>query len=164
MTTYSYDDNPPLHSVRAERIPHASWVLAGIEPLPPGWLNVRLWSYDQVLGRDLYTTDSCPGVLHFESATTEVVIADADPSGSLLTENGDLWDDRPVVVATHIADPPHRIKQFADSTWQPAYVAGGYLGSCPADLVTELLAEHGFAEAIPRPPGDDSDGTRWPPC
>lgn len=158
--TYSYDDHPPLHPVRAERIPNHSWVLAGIEPLPPGWVNVRIWSYDEELDRDLYVTDECPGVLHFESRVTETVIADADPGGSLYTEWGDPWDDYPVVVATDVADPPHRCRQFADPRWRPAYLGGGYLGSCPADMVPEVLAAHGFAEAIPRPAGGAEGGAQ----
>jgi len=152
-TGYSFDDNPPLHTVQAQRIPNDSWILAGMETLPQGWVNVRIWCYDETLNRDLYVTDECPGILHFESSVTETVLQDADPDGSLFTEYGDPWDDQPVVIATQLADPPHRHRHYADSDWKPALLGGGYLGTCPQMFVRKVLAEHGFANAIPRPDG-----------
>jgi len=156
-SVYSVDDDPPLHPVHAKRIPYGSWTLAGIESLPAGWCNVRIWSYDRTLNRDLFVTETCPGILYFESTVTETVRQLAAPDGSLLTQYGDPWDDSPVVLATAVVDPPHRHKQYADPEWKPAYVAGGYLGSCPVDLVRAVLTEHGFPEAIPRPDGWTAD-------
>jgi hypothetical protein len=162
MTTDYDDEKPSLHPVRAELIPYGSWQLAGIGALPPGWVNVRIWSYDNTLGCDLYVVEDCPGVLHLESCVTEVVMQYADPDGSLWNEWGDPYDDNPVLVATDVVDPPHKYREFADPTWQPAFKAGGYLGTCPVDLIRETLSEHGFADAIPRPDGwtsneDDAD-------
>lgn len=149
-----YDDKPPLHPVRAEQIPNNSWVPAGIDVLPPGWVNVRIWSYDEALGRDLYVTEPCPGRLHFESTVTEQVIQLADPDGELFSEWGEPYDPHPVVVDTVVADPPHRHSQYVDPTWQVAIVGGGYIGTCRTDQVRALLTEHGFAEAIPKPGGE----------
>ncbi|MEW5810890.1 MAG: hypothetical protein AB1925_15710 [Actinomycetota bacterium] len=132
------------------RVPHQSFVPAGIETLPAGWVNVRLWSYDEALGRELYVTEPCPGILHFESRITEHVIQKAGPDGELFDQYGEPYDHHPVVVDTEVADPPHRFSQFVDPTWQVAHLGGGYLGTCTTDTVGELLAEHGFAEAIPR--------------
>lgn len=148
---------PPLHPVRAERIPYRSWRLAGIETLPAGWVNIRIWSYDRTLGCDLYIVEDCPGVLHFESSVTETVLHYAAPDGSLFTEWGDPHDDHTVVVATEVADPPHEYREFADPEWRQVFKAGGYLGSCPVDLVRETLSEHGFPDAVPRPADWTSD-------
>ncbi len=147
------DEHPPLHRVHAERIPYESWALAGIEALPPGWVNVRIWSYDQTLGRDLYVTEVCPGILHFESTVTQHVMQYADPDGNLYSEWGEPYDDKPTITGTLIADPPHRHHQHADPTWRPAYMAGGYLGTTTIDRVAELLTEHGYPDAVPRPDG-----------
>ncbi|BDY31390.1 hypothetical protein [Mycolicibacterium mageritense] len=148
------DENPPLHPVQAERIPHDSWVPASIELLPADWVNVRIFSYDPILGRDLYVTDTCPGILHFESAVTEKVIQYADGDGNLFDpEFGEAYDSRPVVVGVEVADPPHRWHHHVDPSWLPAYAGGGYLGSCPQDQVRKLLTEHGFADAIAKPEG-----------
>jgi hypothetical protein len=151
--TIEYDENPPLHPVRTERIPYSSWTPSGLESLPPGWVNVRIWSYDRILGCDLYVVEECPGILHLESTVTETVLQLADPDDNLFTQYGDPWDDQPVVIDTSTAEPPHQHKEFVDPTWKAAYLDGGYLGTCPADMVAELLADNGFADAIPRPAG-----------
>lgn len=150
----NYDDTPPLHPVRTTRIPHWSFVPAAIEALPPGWVNVRIWSHDEALGRDLYVTEPCPGMLHFESTITQHVVQEAGPDGELYDQYGEPYDRHPVVVDTAVADPPHRYSQHVDPTWQVAMLGGGYLGTCKTEDVSALLAEHGFAEAIPR--GDRS--------
>jgi len=147
MTDY---DTPPLRPVHATRIPWESWRPAGIELLPPGWVNVRLRERD-ALGREVYITEPCPGIVHTESAVTETVLQHADPGGSVWDENGELYDEHPVVVDTIAADPPHRTRYYVAPDWEPAYLGGGYLGSCPLDMVNELLAERGYADAIPRP-------------
>lgn len=142
------DDNlPALHPVRAKRIPHGSWLPAGIETLPPGWVNVRLWARDES-GRELYTTEPCPGIVCFESTVTEVVLTEADADGSRWDENGEEYDEHPVVVDTVAANPPHRHRHYVGPDWLPAYLGGGYVGTVPADFVPQLLAEHGYADAI----------------
>ena len=146
MTTDHLDDDtrPPLHTIKARRIHPDTWVPAGIEALPAGMLNVRIWDADS------YTTEPCPGIVHLESAVTEVVLVGADPDGELFdNETGELWDDDPAVVGTEPADPPHRTKHYADPQWRPAYVGGGYLGTCSTDQVRQLLTKHGFPNAIP---------------
>ncbi len=160
MSTDHGDDKPVLHPVRTERIPYGSWQLAGIETLPAGWVNIRIWSYDRTLGCDLYVVEPCPGVLHLESTVTEHVIQYADPDGSFWTKFGDAYDESPKLVSIEVADPPHRYREFADPSWHPAFKAGGYIGTCPVDLVLETLTQHGFADAIPRPDGwSDPDDT-----
>jgi len=144
------DDEPKLHPIRTTRIPHTSWVPAGIELLD-GWVNVRIWSHDRVLGRDLYVTEPCPGLLHMESTVTEVVVQYADDDDNIFNEWGDMYDDRPVVIDTLTADPPHTWSQHVDPDWQLSYVQGGCIGSCPADKVPELLAEQGFGNAMLKP-------------
>lgn len=146
-----YDDTPPpLHTVHARRIHPDSWVPAGIEALPAGSVNVRLYDHDVTTGRDTYTTEHCPGIIHLESAITEIVLVGADPDGELWDDNGSPYDDHPVVIATEIADPPHRTQHYADPQWRPAIVGGGYLGTCTTDKVPQLLTEQGFPQAIPR--------------
>ncbi len=160
-----HDETPPLHPIRTERIPTHSWVPAGIELLPEDWVNVRIWSYDRILGRDLYVTDACPGIVHLESAVTEKVLQYADPDGELFhPEYGEPYDHNPIVVGVEVADPPHKWHHHLDPDWKPAYMDGGYLESCPRDRVSEVLAAHGFADAIPKPDdwmdpdGDDIGG------
>lgn len=131
-----------------------SWVPAGIEVLPDGWVNVRLYAHDRILGRDLYTTDTCPAVLHVESTVTERVLQFADPNGDLFdNETGEPWDDHPTVVEVAVADPPHRYRYYLDPSWKPAQLGGGYLASCPRAEVQKVLTENGFADAIEKPEG-----------
>ena len=64
-------DNQPLFPTTYTRPAPNAWRPSGIELLPEGWVNVRLWSYDRVRGVSLWVSDPCPGVLHEESAITE---------------------------------------------------------------------------------------------
>lgn len=144
------DNFPALHPVHANRIPHESWRPAGIETLPAGWVNVRLWARDES-GRELYTTEPCPGIVHIESSVTEIVLTEADPDGSIWDQDGELYDEHPVVIDTLPAVPRHRARHYVAPDWEPAYLGGGYLGTVPSDQVPQLLAEQGFADAIPRP-------------
>ncbi|OBG36204.1 hypothetical protein A5671_21750 [Mycolicibacter heraklionensis] len=114
-------------------------------------MNVRIWSYDRILNADLYVTDDCPGVLYEDNSVTETVKSWADGDGEIADEYGYLYDEHPVVIAYEVADQPAQRQHYVDTDWRPGYVGGGYLGSCPVGLVPELLAEHGFADAIPRP-------------
>ncbi|MFV8316276.1 hypothetical protein [Mycobacterium sp. 23] len=144
------DNRPALHPVRANRIPRGSWRPAGVETLPPGWVNVRLWACDE-LGRELYITEPCPGIVHSESRVTEIVLTEADIDENLWDEDGELYDSWPVVIDTVAADPPHGRRHYVDPDWLPAYIGGGYIGTVPADQVPQLLVRQGFADAIPRP-------------
>jgi len=151
MTT---DETPKLYPTRYRRPAPGSWTPAAMEQLPPGWVNVRIWSFDEALGRNLYTVEACPGVLHEESEWTEAVLSWADENGEIIDENGELYDLHPVVIELERQNPPSRHRHFVDPQWNPAYRGGGYLGSCPADMVADLLAEHGQEDAIPRPESD----------
>jgi hypothetical protein len=144
------DNHAALHAVRANRIPSESWLPAGMETLPSGWVNVRLWDCDES-GRERYRTEPCPGIVHVESSVTEVVLTEADDDGSIWDENGEQYDEHPVVVDTLVADPPHRHRHFVGPDWLPACRDGGYVGTAPADQVRQLLTEQGFADAIPLP-------------
>lgn len=159
MTTA--DELPALFPTRYTRPASNTWQLAAIEPLPPGWVNVRIWSYDYILGVNLWVTDASPGLVHEDNNVTEHVLSWADSDGEIVCpEFGYLYDEYPVVVATTDAEPPWQRKHFADPDWRPAYLGGGYLGSCPADLVPDVLAEHGMSDAVPRPDDwqpDDSE-------
>ena len=147
----AHDDNlPPLCAAFARVIPDYSWVPAGMEVLPPGWVNVRLWGRDE-LGRDIYITEACPGIVHTESNVTEIVFTKADVYGNFLDDNGEPYDTHPVVVDTVAAHPPHLRRHDVGPDWLPVYHGGGYVGTVPGDQVPHLLAEHGFADAIPRP-------------
>ncbi|MCV7176158.1 hypothetical protein [Mycolicibacterium sphagni] len=144
------DNHPALHPVRANRIPDGSWRPAGIETLPPDWVNVRLWARDES-GREIYITEPCPGIVHIESSVTEIVLTEADVDENLYDEDGEPYDPRPVVIDTVAADPPHLHRHYVSPDWLPAYLGGGYVGTVPDDQVAQLLARQGFADAIPRP-------------
>lgn len=141
-------DHPTLHPIIYRRPAPDSWRPAGIEPLD-GWVNVRIHSHDHTRGVDLYTVEPCPGILYEESHTTEIVKA-MTVNGELFNEYGEMHDRNPVIVSTEPADPPGVMSHYVAPDWRPAYSGGGYLGSCPADRVAELLADNGFADAIPR--------------
>ncbi len=143
------DNRPALHPVHVNHIPQGSWRPAGIETLPPGWVNVRLWARDE-LGRELYTTDPCPGIVHLESSVTEIVLTVADVDGNLWDEDGVPYDSEPVVIDTVAVDPPHRRSHYVDPDWLPACRGGGYIGTALTDQVPQLLVGQGFADAIPR--------------
>ncbi|MCF6386532.1 hypothetical protein L2K20_06075 [Mycobacterium sp. MBM] len=143
------DHIPELHTVHARRIHPDSWVPAGIETLPTGMVNVRLYDHDFAVGRDTYVIEPCPGIIHLESTVTQVVLVGADADGELWDEHGQPYDEHPVVIGTEIADPPHQTRHYADPQWRPSYVGGGYLGTCRADKVPALLVEHGFPDAVP---------------
>lgn len=141
---------PTLHPITYRRPAPGSWRPAGIEALPAGWVNVRLHSRDADRGVDLYTVEPCPGILHEESHTIETVRAMA-VNGELLNEYGEPHDPNPVIVSAEPADPPAAISHHVAPDWRPAYLGGGYLGTCRAESVAELLAEQGFGDAMPRP-------------
>lgn len=145
------DETPLLYPTAYSRPAPNMWRPAGIESLPPGWVNVRIWSYDRILNADLYIIDECPGLIHQENTIVETVKSWADADGEITDEYGELYDPEPVVIATEAVEPPARHRHFVDASWQPAYLGGGYIGTCIIDMVSELLAEHGFADAIPRP-------------
>lgn len=161
MSCCDYDqDDPPLHSIVTTRFPNWSFHLDAVETLPPGWVNVRLYTFDQRIGRHLYQVEECPARLHFESWTEETLLQGADPEGDLWSPWGDPWDDHPVVVATTRVETPCRYSSYADPQWKEAYVEGGYIGTCLAEKVGDLLTAEGFPDAIPlpndwAPPEDD---------
>ncbi len=157
------DETPPLHPIHVEHIPNLSWVPASIELLPDGWVNVRIYSYDRILDRELYTTDTCPAILHLESNITERMLQYADEDGELFhPEYGEPYDSKPVLLGIDVADPPHKWHHHLGPDWKPAYRDGGYLESCPREMVREVLVRHGFADAIEKPEGwrdpDDEAG------
>lgn len=100
-------------------------------------------------------------MIHEENSVEERVLSWADGDGEIIDPDGCPYDPHPVVVVSETVDPPATVRHFAGPDWRPAYLGGGYLGSCPVDLVTELLDEHGQGNAIPRPDGwrdpDDED-------
>ncbi|ULP45944.1 hypothetical protein [Mycolicibacter virginiensis] len=144
------DETPPLYPIIYRRPAPHMWRPAGIESLPPGWVNVRIWTYDPILSVDVYAIDKCPGVLYEDNSVTEIVESWADGDGEIVDEYGYLYDEHPVVIACEVADLPAQRQHYVDTDWRPAYLGGGYLGTCPVDMVSELLAEQGFAEAVPR--------------
>lgn len=145
-----HDAPPPLHTVHVERVPYGSWVLAGIETLPPGWVNVRLFDHDKTLGLERYTVETCPGVLHFESTAVEIFLQNAAPGGDLFDEFGVEYDEHPDLIGTRVADPPHRYHYHVAPDWRNAILGGGYLGTCLADRVPELLAAHQIRRRNPQ--------------
>lgn len=141
---------PTLHPTRYKRPARHTWEPAGLETLT-GWLNVRIWSYDRRLGVDLYVTDECPGVLHEENAWTETVLGWEDNNGDIANpDTGELYDPDPVVIDLQPATPAWK-QQNVGPDWTAAITGGGYLGSCPADMVPDILRRHGFEDAIPKP-------------
>lgn len=113
-------------------------------------MNVRLWARDES-GRELYVTEPCPGFVNIESSVTEIILTQADVDENLWDENSEPYEAHPVVIYAVAADPPHLHRHYVDPDWLPAYRGGGYVGTVPADRVPRLLAEQGFADAIPRP-------------
>ena len=136
-----------LHTIHIRHVPENSWCPAGVEPLPPGFVNVYLLRADDD-GHEMYALDSCPGSITSESAVTEVVEMRADPLGSVFDDNFQLYAE-PVVVSRVTENPPHHRRHYVDQTWLPADRRPGYLRTVRTDRVPDLLASTGHADARP---------------